>query len=139
MKTNIANSFVKLLQNLSIEERLRQIIREETRKEKEVEREGLAQLVETFNLFCQYNALHAEMYPHDTVISFEQVQSLPEYQAEVDSVRSDSFFSPSSLSLSNDDIEKYSKMLAFVNFTAAREKDQSSDHSEPRPSKRMRM
>ena len=109
LKTNIAISFVKLLQNLSLEEKLRQLIREETRKEKEVEREGLVKLVETFNLFCQSNVLHAEIYPHVTVISFEEAQSHPEYQAELESVRSDSFFSPSSISLSDEDIENIRK------------------------------
>ena len=138
MKTNIAKSFVKLLQILNMEE-MRQIIdREADREDQELERKGLVKLVETFNSCCQYIALHAEVYPHVTVISFEEAQSLPEYQAELESVRTDSFFSPSSISLSNDDIEKYSKMLAFINFTAAREKDQSSD-PKPRPSKPMRM
>ena len=116
---------------------MRQLIdREADREDQEFERKGLVKLEEAFNLNCRYIALRAEV-DHVTLISFDEAQSLLEYQAELESVRSNSFFS-SSTSLSDDDIEKYSKMLAFIYFTAARDKDQSSD-PKPGPSKPMRM
>ena len=128
------------MQNVSEDERIDCLIAEVRRQTKKIERVGLDLIKKTFDQICRTNAMRAEMRPHDdTVISFEQAQSLPEYQAELDSVRSDSFFSPSSISLSDDDIEKYSKMMAFVNFSSTKKKDQSSDHSEPGPSKQMRM
>ena len=73
-----------------------------------------------FKLNSRYIALRAQVH-NVRIISFDEAQNLPEYQAELASVRSNSFFSLST-SLSDHDIEKYSKILAFVNFTEARDK-----------------
>ena len=130
LETNIADSFVKLLQNLNIEE-MRQL------QDLEYERKVLLKLEYAFKLNSRYIALRAQV-DNVRLISFNEAQNLPEYQAELEYVRSKSFISSSSTSLSDDDIENYSKMLAFINFTEAREKDQSSD-PKPGRSKQMRM
>ena len=129
LETNIADSFVKLLQNLNIEE-MRQL--------QDLEYEKI-KLEYAFKLNSRYIALRAQV-DNVRLISFNEAQSHPEYQAELESVRStpNSFFSSSSASLSDVDIEKYSKMMAFINFTAARDKDLSFD-PKPRLLKPMRM
>ena len=127
LETNIADSFVKLLQNLNIEE-MRQL------QDLEYER---IKLEYAFKLNSRYIALRAQV-DNVRLISFNEAQSHPEYQAELESVRSKSFISSSSTSLSDVDIETYSKMMAFINFTAARDKDLSFD-PKPRLLKPMRM
>ena len=97
----------------------------------EYEKKVLLKLEEAFNFTCGYIVLRA-LVEHVRLISFDEAQSLPEYQAELESVRSSSFFSPSSTTLSDHDVEKYSKMMAFFFFTIERDKDLDLS-SDPKP------
>ena len=123
-ETNIADSFVKLLQNLNIEE-MRQVQDQDLENKR---REVLLMLEYLFKLNSQYIALRAQVH-NVKLISFNEAQNLPEYQAELASIRSSSFFSLST-SMSDHDIEKYSKIMAFINFTEARDKYLSHFRSE---------
>ena len=92
----------------------------------------LLKLEKIFNFTCGYIVLRA-LVEDVRLISFDEAQSLPEYQAELEYVRSNSFFfSPSSTTLSDHDVEKYSKMAAFFFFTMERDEDLDLS-SDPKP------
>ena len=97
----------------------------------EYEKKVLLKVEEWFNHACGYNFLRA-LVENVKVISFDEAQSLPEYQAELEYVRTSSFFSPSSTTLSDHDVEKYSKMAAFFFFTMESDKDLDLS-SDPKP------
>ena len=141
LENKYCNCIVKLLQNLSDDERAHQQIMKELRRLKKGRKADLkrchAMETKAFESILACDALR----PHDdTVITFERAQSLPEYQAELDAVRSNRFLSASSAI--SDDAERHLKILAFINFRMARRVDWSSEHPDPesvKPSKRMRM